>query len=66
MHVTTEELWEAVFSVDPCKCYIWRIKTQLSESESRVKSLEFTVSSYETDPSEVDRQSPLAEKPSLL
>jgi hypothetical protein len=25
MHVTMEELWEAVFSVDPCRGYIWRI-----------------------------------------
>jgi hypothetical protein len=28
MYATIEELWEAVFSVGPCRGYTWRIETQ--------------------------------------
>jgi hypothetical protein len=31
MHATTEELWEAVLSVGPCRGYIWRIRIKLSQ-----------------------------------
>jgi hypothetical protein len=28
MRATIQEFWETVFSVDPCRSYIWRIGTQ--------------------------------------
>jgi hypothetical protein len=31
IHATVEELWEAVFSVGPCRGYIWKIETQLRQ-----------------------------------
>jgi hypothetical protein len=45
MHATTEELWEAVFSVGPCRGFVLRIETQASQSREvyRVKSLQLAV-----------------------
>jgi hypothetical protein len=45
MHATIEELWEAVFSLGPCRSYIWRMETQASQSR---ESLESAVSNWKT------------------
>jgi hypothetical protein len=34
MNATIEGLWEAVFSVDPCGTYIWRIETQAKKKKA--------------------------------
>jgi hypothetical protein len=35
MYATVEELWEAVFSVDPCRGYIWRSEAQWTDENNR-------------------------------
>jgi hypothetical protein len=45
MHATTEELWDAMFSVGLCRGYIWRTETELSLS-----TLERKLSSEEEEP----------------
>jgi hypothetical protein len=45
IHATVEDLWEAVFSVGPCRGYIWRIETQASQCTEvqRFMSLQLAV-----------------------